>query len=469
MKQAPESERSCESCGAPLKASEARNHQKRCGQCLAKRSIVTRLSQQGMDTTFARRWVKDLFHRLGTFLAAREIPLLAQERLLQAATRLLHQAEMRFASQEEIEESWIASMIEQERGRCATTYLCAFLRQEHLLREEDRDEKIIRAVQAKVTALPLAYRRVVEVFVNERLSWRERQIRQNARHPLAARTLQTDVEVLSRLVRWLTTVEPALSGWEAVQEQHIHAFLLTLTPNNRELVRKDLQVFFRLARKRRLITHVPLMDAPTKAMPLSMEPLREDEQRALARRIREGSALYPEEALLTALCFYHGLSSAQIRHMKRASVDLEHARILLEARPPVYLLAEDCRLLEQFLKKRQTLPYAKSRTYLFMSNQATLDDRPVAASTVCSKVRTFTSYTPQCLRITCLAALSTRYGPQYLVEACGVSLTQAARYGNMREFLLEEELKEQQEQWKEWTRRLEKTRTEGTENYEEPE
>ena len=52
-----------------------------------------------------------------------------------------------------------------------------------------------------------------------------------------------------------------------VQEEHIHTFLLTLTPKNIEPVRKDLHMFFRLARKRRVITHVPLMDYPAKSCP----------------------------------------------------------------------------------------------------------------------------------------------------------------------------------------------------------
>ncbi len=59
---------------------------------------------------------------------------------------------------------------------------------------------------------------------------------------------------------------------------------------------------------------------------------------------------------------------------------------------------------------------------------------------IAEKVRALTGHTPQCLRITCFTALSARYGPQYLVEAFGLSLAQAARYGKMEEFLLAEEV-----------------------------
>jgi hypothetical protein len=117
-------------------------------------------------------------------------------------------------------------------------------------------------------------------------------------------------------------------------------------------------------------------------------------------------------------------------------------------------LAEDFLLLEQFLRKRQELPYAKSRSYLFISNNFKLDDEPVGEGYVRRKVQAFTGQTPQCLRITCFTALSARYGPQYLVEAFGLSLTQASRYGSMQEFLLEEEIKQQREELLEFSRQL---------------
>lgn len=50
--------------------------------------------------------------------------------------------------------------------------------------------------------------------------------------------------------------------------------------------------------------------------------------------------------------------------------------------------------------------------------------------------------------------MSAQYGPQYLVEAFGLSLTQASRYGNMQEFLLEEEVKQQREEFSELSRQL---------------
>ncbi len=179
---------------------------------------------------------------------------------------------------------------------------------------------------------------------------------------------------------------PDLTGWDMVQEEHIHAFLLTLTHKHRELVRKDLHMFFRLARKRRIITHVPIMDSPAKELPQTVEPLKVEEQKVLAHLIRESACTHPEEALLVALCFYHGLSSSQICHLKTNSVDVERGVILVGGRPPVYLLAEDFLLLEQFLRKRKELPYAKRRSHLFISNNYKLNDEPLGNEYVRRKI-----------------------------------------------------------------------------------
>jgi hypothetical protein len=71
------------------------------------------------------------------------------------------------------------------------------------------------------------------VYFNERLAFRERQIRLHAKRPLALNTLLCDLDAFARLVRWLATSLPQLSGWDMIQEEHIHTFLLTLSLKTR--------------------------------------------------------------------------------------------------------------------------------------------------------------------------------------------------------------------------------------------
>lgn len=298
----------------------------------------------------------------------------------------------------------------------------------------------------------------MEVYFNERLALRERQKEQQASNPLSVKSIGEDFLKVSRLLRWLAEHAPDVTVWEMVQEEHIHAFLLTLTPTSRELTQRKLYHFFRVGRKRRLIAHIPLLNLPRKELPRTVEPLPEDEQKRLAQRIRQSIATHPEEAFLCALCFYHGLSVAQIRAMKLANIDLEQGIIFLSENHRVFLLAEDLLLLEHFLRKRQEIPYSKQRSHLIISNQPIVEDKPVPQGYVQNKVVPFAGATAQRLRITCLDALSARYGPQYLVEAFGLSISQAGRYGKVEEYLLEEEVKQQRNEFRELSHRLHKSK-----------
>jgi integrase len=444
----------CPECGGSFWPSDLKGGRKTCSPCQYKKRTAHYLSDTYLNTTCSTLWGKELYKRLGLFLEEHEIRMGTRAYMLPKAATIFQEAEQCFEGPEWIGLTWWEDMIEKMGVTLFPTFFRAFLVQEQLLEELSEEEKRLQAIHAQVERLPQEYRRAVEVYINERLALRERQIHLQAKHPLALKTLASDLETLSRLVRWLRATLPQLTGWDMVQEEHVYAFLLTLTPKTREILRKDLYLFFRLARKRRLITHIPLMKLPGRELPRTIEPLSLEEQKAVARTIRENQFTRPEEAWLSALCFYHGLSSSQICRLKTEQVDVERGIIALEGRPPVYLLAEDFLLLEQFLQRRKELPYAKQKSYLVISNQTKIDDKPMTQEYVAEKVRALTGHTSQCLRITCFAALSACYGPQHLVEAFGLSLDQACRYADLKEFLLEEEIKQQREDFLDLSRRL---------------
>ncbi len=207
---------------------------------------------------------KELFKRLSVFLEEHEIRIATRAYMLPKAAAIFHAAEQCFKGQDWIDKEWIEERVKQMGVTLFPTFFRAFLVQEQILVETSKDEKTLQSIQARLARIPQHYRRAMEVYFNERLVLRERQIQLRAKRPIALSTLTSDLDTLSRLVRWLTTYMPQLSGWDMVQEEHIHAFLLTLTPKTRELHRKDFYLFFRLLRKRKMITHVPLMNVPSR-------------------------------------------------------------------------------------------------------------------------------------------------------------------------------------------------------------
>src|SRR5690625_7512420 len=93
---------------------------------------------------------------------------------------------------------------------------------------------------------------------------RKRQLKIQARTPLYLLTVKTDMEIFVRLVRWLQENKSHLTSWDTVQQEDIHTFLLSLTTKHREIVRMDLLVLFKLARRKRIITNITSLNTKSR-------------------------------------------------------------------------------------------------------------------------------------------------------------------------------------------------------------
>ena len=273
----------CKECGGSLRPSDIKYERYICIACTFKKRVAFLLSDAFVDNIFTKLWTKGLFRRLGIFLERYEIPLRTQAQMLARAAALLQEAEQSFVRLGDIDEEWLEERIKKIGKYLSPTFFRAFLIEEHILPSENRDEKKLEAIQAKIALIPLQYRRLMEVYFQEQITLRERHIQQHAKQPRAVKTIVHKFMLFQKLIRWLLEQMPDLSGWEMVQEEHIHAFLLSLQPTHRELARKDLYQFFRLGRKKRVMTHVPVMNLPAKELPRTIEPLTMDEQKALTR------------------------------------------------------------------------------------------------------------------------------------------------------------------------------------------
>src|SRR5699024_12514144 len=101
-----------------------------------------------------------------------------------------------------------------------------------------------------------------------------------------------------------------------LKQEDIHTFLLSLTPKHREIVRKYLLVLYKLTRRKRIITHIPILDIKSRELPPTIEPLTFEEQIKVAKIIKSNLFEQPLECLLSSFCFYHGLSSKMIKEIK---------------------------------------------------------------------------------------------------------------------------------------------------------
>ncbi|MBK5243153.1 hypothetical protein [Clostridium sp.] len=358
-------------------------------------------------------------------------------------------AENDFLNQYTINLEWLQKKCEggpKTLNNVKISLLC-FLEEQGILKLPDKNDAIMTGILKQIERCPKEFARLMEIYCNVRLELRKRQISNNEVKPLKLITISCDLNIFIKLAKWIIQEHAEVSSWDLIQEEHINEFLLTLNPTNRELVRKDLYVLFKMAKQKKIITYIPMINYPSRELPLVMEPLNINDQKRVAILIQKSIHLNPLGGFLSSLCFYHGISTKQIQSIKLSDIDLLAKKINIKDRPPVYLLIEDLISLENYSKMRTQMRNNKKRDYLIIGDRGAkiYENKPLGARAILRKVKELTGYTTKQLRITCFQSLSAIFGPLMLIEAFGLSKTQASRYGRFEEYLLEEEIKAQRD------------------------
>ncbi|MGM1006245.1 MAG: site-specific integrase [Bacillota bacterium] len=437
----------CVFCERKLNLSEINKKATVCHKCFSK-SRVEKIQTEGfLKENFTKTWSATLFKKYVIYLKELGISVETIRKHTSKVLRVLQTAENELLRPSDINEEWLESTLEKSpNSKGVRSSLFNFLIKEGYL-SLNADEGILTSIREALGQIPTGFRRLLDIYINERMELRNRQVKFNARNPLSLLTVKTDMEIFIRLVRWFQNNCNHIESWDTVQQEDVHEFLLTLTPKHREIVRKDLLVLFKLAKRKRVITHIPILDIKSRELPPTIEPLTFDEQVKVANLIK--SCLYeqPLECLLTSLCFYHGLSSSHIRNIKISDVKVEIKAIYFNDRPPVYLSDEELILINEYVKQRSNIRNVKNKHYLILSSSSSevYQDRPISNPFIARKVKAFCGFTPKSLRITCFSMIASNFGPQILVEGFGLSLTQASRYGKLEDYLLEEQIRSERD------------------------
>jgi integrase len=407
------------------------------------------LSPESLARIFSKPWASGLLVKYFRYLQETGIAISSIRKNVDRAKKILLLAESAFLSPLEINIDWVEKSCEQgsKRLKLVKTSLLCFLQDQGILKIPDQNDRLQAGIMRQIERVPTKFRRLVDIYCQTRLDLRKRQINHNEAIPLSLRTINSDIEIFFRFIRWLNQEHQEVSSWDMIQENHIHEFLLILTPKNREIVRKDLHVLFQLAKRRKLITYIPMTNYPSRELPSTTESLSMTEQKQVAKILLQSVYSNPLGCLLGCLCFFHGLTTKQIQSIKLSDVDLNGKKIIVKDRPPVYLSREELLALQNYAELRSRMRNIKRREYLVIGDQGArfYENKPLGARAILKKVKSLTGYTPEQLRITCYHSFSAGFGPLMLIEAFGLSRTQASRYGRFEEYLLEEEIKLQRD------------------------
>lgn len=432
----------CATCGKPLNPGEVRNNLSRCEPCRLSSQLEGLITEDRLQTTFEKRWVRELFLGYYHFLTDQQLGVRTMCKNMRKSISLFKVIDDKLLSRRDVTYDWVVTQLAEINKPQFGRSLIAFFMAERLVFVSD-DESVTQAIERMIERVPEAFRRLLQVYYRERQEVRSRQLKNEAKKPLSLVTIKTDLEVFTRFVRWLTENCPEVSSWELAQEEHVQSFLLTLTKSHREVVKKDLYMLFRLALRKKLILHVPMMNTTARDYHGSIEPVDWADFKCIAQLLKANASTDPIGCLLATFCLYHGLSSRQIANIKLEDLRVNEKMILVENRPPIYLSDEELILITQYAKVRTQSRNAQNKGYLIVNGDWGYVPKPVSKRYILDKVKALTGYTPKVLRISCFQAHAEKYGPQILIDAFGLSLTQASRYRKFEDFLLEEEIEQQ--------------------------
>jgi len=437
----------CRSCERKFNKSEVNKKATFCHYCFSKARVERIQAEVFLKENFKKKWCADLFKGYVQYLEQLQIGVDTIRKHSSKVLKVLQMDESDVLRPSDITETWVVTALEKlPNSKGVKPSLFRFLVRKGLL-NLDQDDGVITGISKQLEQVPKGFKRLLEIYFNERMELRKRQVNFNARNPLSLVTVKTDLDIFIRLVKWFQNNSKHIESWDTVQQEDIHEFLLTLTPKHREIVRKDLLVLFKLANRKRIITHIPILDVKSRELPPTIEPLSFEDQVRVAKTIKHNLYEKPLDSILTSLCFYHGLSSSHIRNIKTVDLNLEQKTIFFSERPTVYLSDDEMIMINEYAKARANIRNVENKSYLILSSSASevYQDRPINNRFIATKVKELTGFTPKSLRITCFNTIASHFGPQLLVEGFGVSLTQASRYGKLEDYLIDEQIQTQRE------------------------
>ena len=344
----------------------------------------------------------------------------------------------------ELTYDWLESSFETYGKAKSWKSLTGFLIRKKLVQSPSENSKYKKQCKNYVAKLPESFQKCINGYIEDKFALQERQIANNASSPIKARTIETDVCSLYRMVRWIIEDHEEVKHWTDFNEAIVNQYLLSLPASNRECTRKDLYQFFKFAKLKRCIFTIPMLDYKTREVPRVCEALTNEEQRVLYQKIKMEGMSFPYEAFLTSLCFLHAMQPMRIVEIKIGAIDVERSIINMKSIPNIYLMPMEMVLLKEYLLLRAKFPNHEINSHLFIRRNRGdyLPDQAVTKTFITKSVQSFSGFGPQTLRISCLQELAALNGPNFLREAYGISATHAGRYGSYEEYLVEEALKD---------------------------
>lgn len=366
--------------------------------------------------------------------------------------------------QEIINTEWIYSTFESYSEQSMTkdelrvlpaaySHFCAFVKSKYIISPNEvlphlkiENKRVVMValegnerekIEERINNYPIGFHKLF----NEYLEMKSKQIyvleKKNAVKTLKWKSVSTLFGTFFRFIDWLRAAYH-VADWIEISEEMVYSYLLTYEKQqNREIIKRRLFNLFEFGRKSKLLLANPIPPFKARSYDINKENFTLKDHALLNRNLKMSSLNNPTDTLLVSLCYFHVLTSKQIRNIKLSDIDLNRRSISIEGRPPAYLDDFEISILKNHLKITQYEREFLQISYLFF---VVISNSPnkVSKRWVLKHSKKISGYSPSFLRRVSLQYCAAMFGPEYLHDCLGISQTHAARFGNPDDWIIED-------------------------------
>lgn len=473
--------RRCHDCGV-YKEKQSHNF---CETCTDRRSLKRLCSKSDLKKTFESDEIKNLFLDFVNFMLKSQLKFrtvhdvskllvhvfILMEELLNSTERNKIISFSGNTLQEKINFKWICAAFESytklsmsrnklKKLPAAYGHFCAFLHSQHILSSNvippylriegktvevfmsDKDDRT--KIEEQILSYPSGFRNLLNYY----LEMKSKKIyvleKKNAVKTLEWRSVTTLFGSFFKCIDWLMS-NHQVEDWFGISQEMINSYLLIYdNQQHRDIEKRKLYNLFEFGQKNKLLLANPIPPFKARSYDITKKNFNLKDHVLLNQKIKISSLSNPTDSLLVSLCYFHALTSKQIRNIKLSDIDANRKAIFIKGRPPAYLDDFELGVLNNHLKLIQ---YEREffQVSLLFFNIICNASVQVTKKWVLSHTKKLVGYAPSDLRRAGLQYCAEVFGPEYLHDCFGLSLTHAARFGNPDDWIIEDIINDETE------------------------
>lgn len=289
----------------------------------------------------------------------------------------------------------------------------------------------------KIDTLPKGFRNLLNEYLKNKILKKTILKEKNAVKELKSNSIKSDISSITNFVRWIIE-EKNIFDWTMVSQDSVNEYLLTIENQiYRDIQKRKLYNLFEFGEKYRMIIKNPIMDFKSRENYVRNRVFTRKSHKKMYELINITSISFPMESLLLQMCYFQVLTSKQIKEIKIEDIDIFNKKILINGRAPIYMDDLFIFCLENYLKivENERRQYKIDNLFYTLNKGRVSDINNVKISKIVQKNSGFTPFE---IRRAGLQYCSEKFGPQFLHDCFGISLSHCKRFGEITDWTIEE-------------------------------